>query len=48
MCPLELRKEMKHLVLSHEGDKWSVKFDVRDLDEAFGYCLSKLVFDVSC
>ena len=27
----EVRKDMKGWVLSHEGDPWSVKFDVRDL-----------------
>ena len=27
----EVRKDMKSCVLSHEGDQWSVKFDVRDL-----------------
>ena len=27
----EVRKDMKGWVLSHEGDQWSVKFDVRDL-----------------
>ena len=27
----EVRKDMKEWVLSQEGDKWSVKFDVRDL-----------------
>ena len=27
----EVRKDMKHWVLSQEGDQWSVKFDVRDL-----------------
>ena len=27
----EVRKDMKSWVLSHEGDQWSVKFDVRDL-----------------
>ena len=27
----EVRKDMKDWVLSHEGDQWSVKFDVRDL-----------------
>ena len=27
----EVRKDMKDWVLSQEGDKWSVKFDVRDL-----------------
>ena len=26
-----VRKDMKDWVLSEEGDKWSVKFDVRDL-----------------
>ena len=29
----EVRKDMKEWVLSQEGDKWSVKFDVRDLGE---------------
>ena len=33
----EVRKDMKDWVLSQEGDQWSVKFDVRDLGEAFGY-----------
>ena len=27
----EVRKDMKDWVLSQEGDKWSVKYDVRDL-----------------
>ena len=27
-----VRKSMKEWVLSQEGDQWSVKFDVRDLD----------------
>ena len=27
----EVRKDMREWVLSQEGDKWSVKFDVRDL-----------------
>ena len=27
----EVRKDMKEWVQSQEGDKWSVKFDVRDL-----------------
>ena len=27
----EVRKDMKSWVLSHEGDQWSVNFDVRDL-----------------
>ena len=40
---------MKEWVLSQEGDKWSVRFDVRDLGEgAFGYYLSWVVFDFSC
>ena len=31
MCPFEpLPRDMKDWVLSQEGDKWSVKFDVRD------------------
>ena len=29
----EVRKVMKDWVLSQEGDRWSVKFDVRDLGE---------------
>ena len=29
----EVRKDMKEWVLSQEGDKWSVKFDVWDLGE---------------
>ena len=32
----EVRKDMKEWVLSFDGDKWSVKFDVRDLGESFG------------
>ena len=43
-----VRKGMKDWVLSQEGDRWSVKFDVRDLGEAFGYYLSWMVFDFSC
>ena len=27
----EVRRDVKELVLSLEGDKWSVKYDVRDL-----------------
>ena len=27
----EVRKDMKEWVLSQEGDRWSLKFDVRDL-----------------
>ena len=27
----EIRRSMKHWVFSDSGDKWSVKFDVRDL-----------------
>ena len=42
------RKDMKGWVLSQEGDKWSVKFDVRDLGEgeeggSFRYYLAGLV-----
>ena len=44
----EVRKDMKDWVLSQEGDKWSVKFDVRDLGGAFGYYLSWMVFDSCC
>ena len=40
----EVRKEMKDWVLSHDGDKWSVEFDVRDL----GGHLDTMVFDFSC
>ena len=29
----DVRKDMKEWVLSFEGDKWSVRFDVRDLGE---------------
>ena len=43
-----VRKDMKDWVLSQEGDKWSVKFDVRDLEGAFGYNLSWMVFDLGC
>ena len=44
-----VRKDMKDCVLSQEGDRWSVKFDVRDLGRrrAFGYYLSWMVFDFS-
>ena len=38
---------MKDWVLSDGGDKWSVKFDVRDL-RSLGYHLSWVVFNVSC
>ena len=35
MCPFKhsraVRKDTKDWVLSQEGDRWSVKFDVRDL-----------------
>ena len=27
----DIRRDMKDLVLSQEGDQWSVRFDVRDL-----------------
>ena len=40
---------MQDWVLSQEGDQWSVKFHVRDLERgAFGYYLSWMVFDFSC
>ena len=42
---------MKGWVLSLDGDKWSVKFYVRDLKGgrgSFGYYLSGLVFYLSC
>ena len=44
----EVRRDMKDWVLSLEGDKWSVKFDVRDLVRAFGYYISWLLFDSCC
>ena len=44
----EVRKDMKEWVLSQEGYKWSVKFDVRDLGGAFEYYLSWMVFDFGC
>ena len=31
----EVRKVLMEWVLSHEGDQWSVKFDVRDLGTTF-------------
>ena len=43
----EVRKDMKHWVLSLDGDKWSVKFDIRDLGGPFGHILSWVVFN-SC
>ena len=43
-----VREDMKNWVLSQEGDRWSVKFDVRDLGRTFGYSLSWMVFDFSC
>ena len=33
----QVRKDMKGWVLSQEGNKWSVMFDVRDLGRASGY-----------
>ena len=38
-----VRKDMKDSVLSQEGDKWSVKFDVLDLGWPSGYYLSGMV-----
>ena len=46
-----VREDMNDWVLSQEGYKWSVKFDVRDSGRwgvAFGYYLSWMVFDFSC
>ena len=43
-----VRKDTKGWVLSQEGDTWSVKFDVRDLERHFRYYLSWVVFDFSC
>ena len=42
-----VRKGMKDWVLSQEEDRWSVKFDVRDLGGSFGYHLSWMVFDLA-
>ena len=39
---------MKDWVLSLEGDKWSVKFHVRDLGRTSGYYLSELVCYPGC
>ena len=44
----EVRKGMKEWVLALEGDKWSVRFDVRDLGGAFGHYLRRMIFDFSC
>ena len=44
-----VRKDMKDWILSQEGDKWSVKYDVRDLGGHLdGYYLSGMVCDFSC
>ena len=32
-----VRKDMREWVVSDEGHRWTVKFDVRDLTWAFGY-----------
>ena len=40
-------KDMKDWVLSQDGDRWSVKFDVRDLGGHLDY-FSWLVFNCSC
>ena len=39
---------MKDWVLSQEGDKWSVKFDVRDLGRHQDTTLSGLVLATTC
>ena len=44
----DVRKDMGAWVLSQEGDRWSVKYDVRDLGRSFGYHLSRLVCHLSC
>ena len=44
----EVRKDMGDWVISLDGDKWSVKFDFRDIGEPFGYYLSRVVFYLSC
>ena len=41
--PREVRHSLKGWVLSQEGDKWSVKFDVRDLGGHLDHYLSGLV-----
>ena len=44
----DVRRDIKDCVLSLEGDKWSVKFDVRDLGRAIGYNLSWQVVNFRC
>ena len=52
MCPVkyfrEVPKDMKEWVLPQEGDRWSVKFDVRDFGRPFGHYFSWVVFNFSC
>ena len=43
-----VRKDMKHWVLSQEGDQWSVRFDVRYLGGHLDTSFSWLVFDSCC
>ena len=40
-----VRKGLKDWVLPQEEDRWSVKFDVRDLAGASRYYFSWMVFD---
>ena len=44
----EVRKDMKDWVLSQDGDRWSVKFDVRDFGGHLDTTFSWLVFNFSC
>ena len=43
----DVRRDMKDWVLSQDGDRWSVKFDLRDLGGHLGI-FSWLVFNSSC
>ena len=43
-----VRDEMRNWFLSQEGDKWSVKFDVRDLGGHLDTTFSGLVFYICC
>ena len=41
-------KDMKDWVLSQEGDRWSVNFDVQDLGGSLGYHRSRIVCNLGC
>ena len=43
-----VRKDMKDWVVSQEGDRWSVNFDVQDLGGSLGYHLSRMVCNLGC